>query len=56
LTSLKKHLLRNEEDIQRILSIVLSKTTAELYASGDYELSTSEERILEDLGSKRSKG
>ena len=56
MTSVKEHLLRNEEDIRRILSFVLSKTTAELYASGDYELSTSEERLLEDLVSKRSNG
>ena len=56
MTSVKEHLLRNEEDIKRILSIVLSKTTAELYASGDYELSSSEERLLEDLVSKRSQG
>ena len=56
MSSVKEHLLRSEEDIQRILSIVLSKTTAELYASGDYELSTSEEQLLEDLVSKRSKG
>ena len=56
MTSVKEYLLRNEEDIQRILSIVLGKTTAELYASGDYELSVREERLLDELVSKRSKG